>query len=104
MFCPNEELYFQPFMCSDPAYKELEKKLICDTFLFKVLNKSNIQVPSKFMSRNSPQIMWPTPSSNSNNCGHSAAHYLSNNVLAAQCAYIAAQNHHDMPQKAIILH
>ena len=67
----------EPFMCSDPVYKELEKKLICDTFLFKVLNKSNIQVPSKFMCRNSPQKLWPTPSSNSNNCGHSAAHYLS---------------------------
>ena len=68
MFCPNKQRYFEPFLWLAPVYKELEKKLICDTFLFKVLKKSNIQVPSKFISRNSPQKLWPTPSNNSNNC------------------------------------
>ena len=29
--------------------KQTEKKSICDTFLFKVFSKSNIQVTSKFM-------------------------------------------------------
>ena len=62
-----KQRYLEPFMCLDPMYKLLEKRLICDTFLFKVLNKSNIQVPSKLMSRNSPQKLWPMPSSNSNN-------------------------------------
>ena len=31
------------------VYKQIEKKLIWDTFLFKIFTKSNMQVTSKFM-------------------------------------------------------
>ena len=31
------------------VYKELQKRQICDTFMFKVFSESNIQVPPKFM-------------------------------------------------------
>ena len=31
------------------VYKQTEKKLICDTFLFEVFSNSNLQVRSKYM-------------------------------------------------------
>ena len=31
------------------VYKQTEKKLICDTFLFEVFSESNLQVASKYM-------------------------------------------------------